>query len=78
MGAYRCICYRSQGHQAVLIFSNRPDARGDVRIGEERPSQQRDGQDDESDGYCFVHENSKAQVVPNLNMYKYQHIGELC
>ena len=67
MGAVRPDACRDQGRIAI-IFSVEPDAGGGVRFAEEGPSQQRDGQCDESEGKCVVHELHKASGVPKLFM----------
>ena len=64
MGAIRPDWHRDQGCKTI-VRSVDPDAGGGVRIGEEGPSQQHDGQDDESDGKCVVHGPLKASGVPN-------------
>ncbi len=64
MGAFRHSC-RDQGRKAIC-FSVNPDAGGGIRVGEERSSQQRGGQDDERDCKCIVHDFLKASDVPKL------------
>ena len=58
-GGFRSGGGRDRGHCAVF-FPVFPDVGGDVRVGEEGPSQQRDGQDDESDSDCINHDWLKA------------------
>ncbi len=54
MGAFHFDSGRSQG-RCAFFPSTCSDAGGGVRVGEEGPSQQRGGQDTESDNDCIVH-----------------------
>jgi len=65
MGAVRPDSCRDQGLEA-FVSSFRPDAGGGVRACEEGPSQHSDGQDDECECDCIVHELLKALGVPKL------------
>jgi len=55
MGVCRPDGHGNTGRKAV-VFPVFPDAGGGVRVGEEGPPQQHDGQDDESDGNCINHD----------------------
>lgn len=63
-----------QGRKVNLFFVD-PDAGVGVRIAEEGPSQQRDGQDDERECNCVVHEFLKALGVPSVFVLLFQQIN---
>ncbi|MBG0791770.1 MAG: hypothetical protein H0S80_14865 [Desulfovibrionaceae bacterium] len=65
MGAFRPDPDRRQSRVAE-VFPVFPDAGSGVRVGEEGPPQQNDGQDDKSDSDSINHGQVKAQAVPKV------------